>query len=62
MAFFAFSGWKDGFFGDLYGQGMDPVDFFTQKKSGGGALPQGMVVKILNSCVAPKRAPRPRLV
>ena len=23
MAFFPFSGWKDGFFGDLHGQGMD---------------------------------------
>src|SRR5574340_886878 len=32
MAFFPFSGWKDSFFGDLHGQGMDAVDFFTQKK------------------------------
>jgi len=32
MAFLPFSGWKDSFFGDLHGQGMDAVDFFTQKK------------------------------
>lgn len=32
MAFFPFSGWKDSFFGDLHGQSMDAVDFFTQKK------------------------------
>src|SRR5512142_2549518 len=32
MAFYAFSGWKDSFFGDLHGQAMDAVDFFTQKK------------------------------
>ena len=32
MAFFPFSGWKESFFGDLHGQGMDAVDFFTQKK------------------------------
>ena len=32
MAFFPFSGWKDSFFGDLHGQGIDAVDFFTQKK------------------------------
>jgi len=32
MAFFPFSGWKDSFFGDMHGQGMDAVDFFTQKK------------------------------
>ena len=32
MAFFSFSGWKDSFFGDLHGQSMDAVDFFTQKK------------------------------
>jgi malonate-semialdehyde dehydrogenase (acetylating)/methylmalonate-semialdehyde dehydrogenase len=32
MAFFPFSGWNDSFFGDLHGQGMDAVDFFTQKK------------------------------
>jgi malonate-semialdehyde dehydrogenase (acetylating)/methylmalonate-semialdehyde dehydrogenase len=32
MAFFPFSGWKDSFFGDLHGQGMDAIDFFTQKK------------------------------
>ncbi len=32
MAFFPFSGWKDSFFGDLHGQGMDAVEFFTQKK------------------------------
>ena len=32
LAFFPFSGWKDSFFGDLHGQGMDAVEFFTQKK------------------------------
>ena len=32
MAFFPFSGWKELFFGDLHGQGMDAVEFFTQKK------------------------------
>jgi len=32
MAYFPFSGWKDSFFGDLHGQAMDAVDFFTQKK------------------------------
>jgi malonate-semialdehyde dehydrogenase (acetylating)/methylmalonate-semialdehyde dehydrogenase len=32
MAYFPFSGWKDSFFGDLHGQSMDAVEFFTQKK------------------------------
>jgi malonate-semialdehyde dehydrogenase (acetylating)/methylmalonate-semialdehyde dehydrogenase len=32
MAFFPFSGWRESFFGDLHGQGMDAVEFFTQKK------------------------------
>jgi malonate-semialdehyde dehydrogenase (acetylating)/methylmalonate-semialdehyde dehydrogenase len=32
MAFFPFSGWKESFFGDMHGQSMDAVDFFTQKK------------------------------
>ena len=32
MAFFPFSGWKDSFFGDMHGQGMDAVEFFRQKK------------------------------
>jgi malonate-semialdehyde dehydrogenase (acetylating)/methylmalonate-semialdehyde dehydrogenase len=32
MAYYPFSGWRDSFFGDLHGQGMDAVDFFTQKK------------------------------
>jgi malonate-semialdehyde dehydrogenase (acetylating)/methylmalonate-semialdehyde dehydrogenase len=32
MAFFPFSGWKESFFGDLHGQAMDAIDFFTQKK------------------------------
>jgi malonate-semialdehyde dehydrogenase (acetylating)/methylmalonate-semialdehyde dehydrogenase len=32
MAFFPFSGWKDSFFGDMHGQGMDAIEFFTQKK------------------------------
>jgi malonate-semialdehyde dehydrogenase (acetylating)/methylmalonate-semialdehyde dehydrogenase len=32
MAFFPFSGWKESFFGDLHGQSLDAIDFFTQKK------------------------------
>jgi malonate-semialdehyde dehydrogenase (acetylating)/methylmalonate-semialdehyde dehydrogenase len=32
MAFFPFTGWRESFFGDLHGQGMDAVEFFTQKK------------------------------
>jgi len=32
MAFFPFSGWKESFFGDLHGQGLDAVEFFTHKK------------------------------
>ncbi len=32
MAFYPFSGWKGSFFGDLHGQGMDAIEFFTQKK------------------------------
>jgi malonate-semialdehyde dehydrogenase (acetylating) / methylmalonate-semialdehyde dehydrogenase len=32
MAFFPFSGWKESFYGDNHGQGMDAVEFFTQKK------------------------------
>ena len=32
MAFFPFSGAKESFFGDMHGQGMDAVEFFTQKK------------------------------
>jgi malonate-semialdehyde dehydrogenase (acetylating) / methylmalonate-semialdehyde dehydrogenase len=32
MAFFPFTGWKNSFFGDLHGQAMDAVEFFTQKK------------------------------
>jgi len=32
MAYYPFSGWKDSFFGDMHGQAMDAVEFFTQKK------------------------------
>jgi malonate-semialdehyde dehydrogenase (acetylating) / methylmalonate-semialdehyde dehydrogenase len=32
IAYFPFSGWKESFFGDLHGQSMDSVDFYTQKK------------------------------
>ena len=32
MAFFPFSGWKESFFGNMHGQSMDAVEFFTQKK------------------------------
>ena len=29
MAFFPFSGWKDSYFGDMDGQGMDAEEFLT---------------------------------
>jgi malonate-semialdehyde dehydrogenase (acetylating) / methylmalonate-semialdehyde dehydrogenase len=32
MAYFPFSGWKDSFFGDLHGQSMHAVEFYTQTK------------------------------
>ena len=32
MAFFWFSGWKESFLSDLHGQGLDAVEFLTQKK------------------------------
>jgi malonate-semialdehyde dehydrogenase (acetylating)/methylmalonate-semialdehyde dehydrogenase len=32
MAFFPFSGWKDSFFGDLHAQGLDAIEFYTEKK------------------------------
>jgi malonate-semialdehyde dehydrogenase (acetylating)/methylmalonate-semialdehyde dehydrogenase len=32
IAFFPFGGYKESFFGDLHGQGMDGVEFYTQKK------------------------------
>jgi malonate-semialdehyde dehydrogenase (acetylating)/methylmalonate-semialdehyde dehydrogenase len=32
MAFFPFSGWKNSFFGDLHGQSMQAVEFYTQTK------------------------------
>ena len=32
MAFFPFSGMKDSFFGDLHGQGLEAVRFFTESK------------------------------
>jgi malonate-semialdehyde dehydrogenase (acetylating)/methylmalonate-semialdehyde dehydrogenase len=32
VAFFSFAGYKESFFGDLHGQGMDAVEFYTQKK------------------------------
>ncbi|MCS6994820.1 MAG: CoA-acylating methylmalonate-semialdehyde dehydrogenase [Anaerolineales bacterium] len=32
MAFYPFSGWKESFYGDMHAQGMDAVEFFTQKK------------------------------
>jgi malonate-semialdehyde dehydrogenase (acetylating) / methylmalonate-semialdehyde dehydrogenase len=33
VAFFAFSGWKDSFLGDLHAHGPDAVDFYTRKKT-----------------------------
>jgi len=32
IAFFPFAGYRESFFGDLHGQGMDAVEFYTQKK------------------------------
>ncbi|HHY47622.1 MAG TPA: CoA-acylating methylmalonate-semialdehyde dehydrogenase [Firmicutes bacterium] len=32
MAYFPFAGYKDSFFGDLHGQGMDAINFFTDRK------------------------------
>lgn len=32
MAFFAFSGWKDSFFGDLHCNGKDSIEFYTHRK------------------------------
>ncbi|QRR01194.1 CoA-acylating methylmalonate-semialdehyde dehydrogenase [Dyadobacter sandarakinus] len=32
VAQFPFSGWKDSFYGDLHGQGMHAIEFFTQTK------------------------------
>lgn len=32
MAFFPFSGWKNSFFGDLHGQSLHAVEFYTQTK------------------------------
>ena len=32
IATFPFSGMKDSFFGDLHGQGLDGIQFFTEKK------------------------------
>jgi malonate-semialdehyde dehydrogenase (acetylating)/methylmalonate-semialdehyde dehydrogenase len=32
MTFFPFLGWRESFFGELHGQDMDAVEFFTQEK------------------------------
>lgn len=32
MAFFAFSGWKDSFYGDLHCNGKDSIEFYTHRK------------------------------
>jgi len=32
MAFFPFSGWKESFFGDMHGQSMHAIEFYTQTK------------------------------
>jgi len=32
MAYFPFSGWKDGFFASLHAQGRDAIEFYTDKK------------------------------
>jgi malonate-semialdehyde dehydrogenase (acetylating)/methylmalonate-semialdehyde dehydrogenase len=33
MGFFAFTGWKQSFYGDLHANGKDGVEFFTKKKT-----------------------------
>ena len=33
MGFFAFTGWKKSFYGDLHANGKDGIDFFTKKKT-----------------------------
>lgn len=33
LGFFAFTGWKQSFYGDLHANGKDGVDFFTKKKT-----------------------------
>ncbi|WP_018131089.1 CoA-acylating methylmalonate-semialdehyde dehydrogenase [Effusibacillus pohliae] len=33
MGFFAFTGWKQSFYGDLHANGKDGVDFYTKKKT-----------------------------
>jgi malonate-semialdehyde dehydrogenase (acetylating) / methylmalonate-semialdehyde dehydrogenase len=33
MGFFAFSGWKQSFYGDLHANGKDGVEFYTKKKT-----------------------------
>jgi len=32
MAFFPFSGWKESFYGDLHGQSLHAIEFYTQTK------------------------------
>lgn len=32
MAFFPFSGWKESFFGDMHGQSLHAIEFYTQTK------------------------------
>lgn len=32
IAFFAFSGWKNSFYGDLHANGKDSIEFFTRRK------------------------------
>jgi malonate-semialdehyde dehydrogenase (acetylating)/methylmalonate-semialdehyde dehydrogenase len=32
MAFFPFSGWKESFYGDLHGQSLQAIEFYTQTK------------------------------
>ncbi|MCK7506373.1 MAG: aldehyde dehydrogenase family protein [Desulfobacterales bacterium] len=51
MAFFPFSGWKDSFFGDLHGQGMDAVEFFTQKKVVVERWPKEWTQEVLGICI-----------
>lgn len=43
VAFFAFSGWKDSFYGDLHANGKDSIEFYTHRKVVTARYPKGDV-------------------
>lgn len=43
MAWFAFSGWKNSFFGDLHANGKDSVEFYTHRKVMTARYPQSEI-------------------